>query len=127
LEYPLPIDINRTKIFSKGKSPGSAICVHGNCVTAGCISFENENFLPIFLSARFHNSGLYGFPKIHIFPFRFTEDLKQKYSNETISDMQKEGLLSFWTEIQKAYDLFNKNHKAIKVSFSNNKYIFSEY
>jgi murein L,D-transpeptidase YafK len=127
LEYPLSIDINRTTTFSGGNSPGNAICIHGNCVTAGCISFKNEDFLPIFLSARFHNSAIYGYTKIHIFPFRFTDELKQTYSNTMISDMKKEDLLSFWANIQKAYDLFNNDHKALKVSYSSNKYFFSEY
>lgn len=127
LEYPLAIDANRTKIYSSGHNPGSAICIHGNCVTAGCISFENENFLPIFLSARYHDTNQYGFPKIHIFPFRFSDELKKKYSEEIVSDMGKEKLLLFWSEIQKAYDLFNTDKKAIRVTYSNNAYHFTEY
>jgi murein L,D-transpeptidase YafK len=127
LEYPLPIDAARTRSISAGNNPGGAICIHGNCVTAGCISFENTNFLPIFLSARFHRTDLWGNPKIHIFPFRFNEELIQKYSETSLSDMNSEELKLFWIEIQKGYDLFNKTGKPIKVSFTNNTYYFSEY
>jgi len=127
LEYPLQIDKNRTRKFATGKKPGSAICVHGNCVTAGCISFENKNFLPIFLSAKFHNTQKYGYPKVQIFPFRFSERLKEKWSKEVYSYMKPEDIINFWEEIEPAYSLFKKHHKAIKVSFLNNKYKFTEY
>lgn len=127
IEYPLAIDRNRTRKFKGNASPGSAICIHGNCVTAGCISFENRNFLPVFLSSRFHNSQTYGYPKIHIFPFRFTEDKIDIFSKEVSSYMTPEDLVAFWNEIKPAYDLFEKNQKAIKVSFAGNKYNFTEY
>jgi len=127
LEYPLAIDRSRTKKFSGNSSPGSAICIHGNCVTAGCISFENKHYLPIFLSSRFHNSQSYGYPKIHIFPFRFTDELIEEQSKSVYSDMSSEDLVLFWKDIQIAYDLFEKNHKAIKFSFAGNKYNFTEY
>ncbi len=127
LEYPLQIDKSRTRKFSGNVSPGSAICIHGNCVTAGCISFENKNFLPIFLSSKFHDSNTYGYPKIHIFPFRYSEKLKEEQSKEVYSDMKPEDLISFWEELEVAYKLFEKNKKAIKVSFTNNTYHFVEY
>ncbi len=127
LEYPLTIDTERTKRFSPGHNPGSAICVHGNCVTAGCISFENKNFLPVFLSSCFHDSKLYGYPKIHIFPFRFSDVLIEKYSEQTASFMNKAEITVFWNEIRKAYDLFNINKKALKISYQNNTYNFTEY
>lgn len=127
LEYPLQIDRNRTRKFAGNSNPGSAICIHGNCVTAGCISFKNENFLPVFLSSKFHNTKKYGYPKVHIFPFRFTEELKNTKSKEVFSEMKPNELVKFWEEIEPVYQLFEKNHKAIKVSFSNNKYSFTEY
>lgn len=127
LEYPLQIDRSRTRKFSGNTSPGSAICIHGNCVTAGCISFKNRDYLPVFLSAKFHDSKTYGYPKIHIFPFRFTDEKINSFSEEVYSDMPPEDLISFWNEIKVAYDLFEKNKKAIKVTFTGNKYNFTEY
>lgn len=127
LEYPLQTDRARTRRFLGNVSPGSAICIHGNCVTAGCISFENKDYLPIFLSARFHDSKTYGYPKIHIFPFRFTEEKIAKYSKEVYSEMKPQDLEIFWNELKVAYDLFEKKRKAIRVSFPGNKYNFTEY
>ncbi len=127
IDYPLQIDRNRTRKILGKASPGGAICLHGNCVSAGCISFENKNFLPVFLSARYHKSKTYGYPKIQIFPFRFSEKNIKKMSKKVSSEMTPEQLIAFWSELEKAYNLFEKNHKAIKVTFSNNKYNFSEY
>jgi murein L,D-transpeptidase YafK len=127
IDYPLPIDQSRTRKTAGNVNSGSAVCIHGNCVSAGCISFKNENFLPIFLSAKFHNSDLYGFPKIHIYPFRFTEELKNEQSELVNSEMSSAELKSFWEELEVAYKLFEKNHKSLKVNFSNNKYTFTEY
>jgi len=127
IDYPLAIDRNRTKKILENTNPGGAICLHGNCVTAGCISFENRNFLPVFLSALFHNSATYGYPKIQIFPFRFSDRNKKEMSKKISSRMTSEQLVSFWTELEKAYSLFEKNHKAVKVTFTGNTYRFSEY
>ena len=127
IDYPLQIDKNRTRKILGKANPGGAICLHGNCVTAGCISFENKNFLPVFLSSRYHLSKTYGYPKIQIFPFRFSDHSKETISKKVSSEMNPEQLVAFWSELEKAYNLFEKNHKAIKVSFSNNQYHFSEY
>jgi len=127
IDYPLQINRNRTREILGKVNPGGAIFIHRNCVTAGCISFENKNFLPIFLSARYHNSKTYGNPKIQIFPFRFTEKDKNEMSEKADSEMKPEQLVTFWTKPEKACNIFEKNHKAIKVSFSGKQYQFSEY
>ncbi|NOZ34466.1 MAG: hypothetical protein GXO80_04105 [Chlorobi bacterium] len=127
IDYPLQIDRNRTRKILGKANPGGAICLHGNCVTAGCISFENKNFLPVFLSARYHNSKTYGYPKIHIFPFRFSEKNKAKMSEKVNSEMTPKQLTEFWTELEKPYNLFEKNHKALKITFANNRYHFRQY
>ncbi len=127
LDYPLAIDRARTKKILPNYSPGGQICIHGNCVSAGCISFENKDFLPVFYTAATHNQSAYGKPKIHIFPFRFTPKLKEKYSIKVHSKMSPEQLIEFWNKIEKGYNLFEKNHKAMRTSNSGSKYIFSEY
>ena len=126
LDYPNKFDWQQTKKIKKHNHPGSAICIHGNCVSIGCISFKNSNYLPLFLFALGHDKNKYGKIKIHIYPFRFTEKLKQKYSKtgNTITEKQ---LLSFWNNIEEGYSLFEKTHKAIKVSVSLTKYSYISY
>ena len=126
-DYPYQIDRNRTKKYLGKVSTGGEICIHGNCATAGCISFENKNFLPVFLTASFHNQKKYSLPKIHIFPFRFTEELKTKYAKEANSYMTANEIINFWNEIEKGYNLFEKTHKAIKVNYKGDKYFFKTF
>jgi len=126
-DYPHSIDRQRTKKLLGNASPGGEICIHGNCVTAGCISFENRNFLPVFLAATFHNKTDFGKIKIHIYPFRFTEANKNNYSESVDSEMNKTQLLNFWNELEKGYNLFETNKKAFSVLYSDSTYIFKSY
>jgi len=126
LDYPNRFDWQQTKKIKKHSDPGSAICIHGNCVSIGCLSFENGNYLPLFLFALGHNQNKYGKIKIHIFPFRFTEKLKKEYAKtgNTISEKQ---MLSFWDNLEEAYNLFEEKRKALKISVSTTKYTYSAY
>jgi murein L,D-transpeptidase YafK len=130
LDYPNALDKKRTSTLLKGRSPGSAICVHANCVTAGCISFKNRNYLPIFLAALNHDSKVYGAIKIYIFPFRFdeiSESNKEKLA-ENVSDMKKEQVIEAWKNMEEGYNLFNKTRKALKINIVNNtKYSYLTY
>lgn len=127
VDYPLDIDRKRTNKYTPGRSTGGQICIHGNCVSAGCISFENENFLPVFLSALYQNKSKYGASQIQIYPFRFTEKLKSEYSKSVNSNMKPQQIIEFWNQLENGYTIFEQNHKALKVSFSGEKYIFSQY
>jgi murein L,D-transpeptidase YafK len=130
LDYPNSIEKQRTKSLLKTKSPGSAICIHGNCVTAGCISFENRNFLPVFLTALWHDSKSYGSVKVHIFPFRFNQisDKDKELFAEKSGNITKEHVLGIWRNLEEAYYLFEKNRKALKVEISKNqKYVFNTF
>ncbi len=126
LNYPNSLDRNQTKKIKKHSKPGSAICVHGNCVTAGCISFKNEDYLPLFLLAANHSQKHYGQIKIHIYPFRFTEKLKTDYAKKE-DIMTEKQILSFWNNLEEGYNVFEKNNKALRISISKNKYVYSEY
>ncbi len=127
-DYPHSIDRRRTqKNVGNSTSTGGEICIHGNCVTAGCISFENENFLPVFLAASHHNKTAYGKIKIHIFPFRFTEENKTYFSKNAYSEMKKDDLIKFWDELEKGYNLFEKTRKALNVSYSGENYNYKQF
>ncbi len=127
LDYPNSLDRLQTKTIMKHNNPGSAICIHGNCVSIGCISFENNNYLPVFLSALKHDSKNYGPLKIHIFPFRFdkiTAEQKQKFA-QNVDHMTEKQVLANWENLEKAYHLFNKNSKVFNISISKDNYLYS--
>jgi hypothetical protein len=126
LDYPLPIDRRRTaKFLSQQTSPGNGICIHGNCVTAGCISFLNRNFLPVFLAALYQNESKFGAVQIHIFPFRFSDKLISEYSQVDNSVMKTQDRIEFWKQLENGYNLFEKTHRAFRVKYSKDTYIFN--
>jgi len=127
LDYPNSLDRLQTKTILKDKSPGSAICIHGNCVSIGCISFENKNYLPVFLSALYHDGNNYGPINIHIFPFRFENtsmEIRQKLA-ANVKHMTENQVFANWDNLEKACILFNQKRKAIKISIQKDKYSYS--
>lgn len=121
--YPNAGDQVRTRFFAKGKSPGAEICIHGNCVSAGCISFKNRVFLPVYYFAYHHDSKKFGPIQVHTFPFRFSEKNKEKYAS-TYALMDAKSLITFWNNLEEGYNLFEKNHKPLKYHFNKDKYVF---
>ena len=66
-DYPNSFD----RSVSKGtgaSSPGSGICFHGNCVSAGCVSMKNHDWIEIYYWLSRHKAELYGSPRTHILP-----------------------------------------------------------
>lgn len=129
LDYPNSVDRLRTKTVMKHNRPGSAICIHGNCVSIGCISFKNEDYLPVYLAALKHNSSQYGNIKIHIFPFRFDKISKNQriVFSKNDSRIASAKVLEDWDNLEEAYTLFNRTRKAIKFKLSKNKYYYSSF
>lgn len=125
-EYPNQLDRERTRAAGF-KSTGGEICVHGNCVTAGCPSFENRDFLPVFAFARHHKQKKYGKLQLHIFPFRF--DKVQDVGAETGAfkhgrEFGKEKLLGFWGNIKEGFEKFNAAPNPLGIRIVKGKYRF---
>jgi murein L,D-transpeptidase YafK len=122
INYPNPADIARTRRLS-GKSPGGEICIHGNCVTAGCISFRNRVFMMAYYFAAMHDTKRNGSLQVHIFPFRFSEELKKQYCG-SYAGMKRTELLSFWNNIEEGYRLFEKTRRPLRFSCRQDRYVF---
>jgi hypothetical protein len=122
INYPNPADNARTKRLA-GRSPGGEICIHGNCVTAGCISFENRVFMIAYYFAAKHDTKKNGGLQVHIFPFRFSEELKKQYC-ASCPRMKRDELLKFWNNIEEGYTLFEKKHRPLRFSYKQDRYAF---
>ncbi|HBS87241.1 MAG: hypothetical protein A2W91_03405 [Bacteroidetes bacterium GWF2_38_335] len=126
VNYPNNVDRNRITRNFPGRKTGGDICIHGNCVSAGCISFKNRVFLAVYGFQRKHNSAKYGNIQIHIFPYRF-----DKHNAETFFEysdymaLDKEVLIKFWDNLKEGFDKFNETHKPLKVTQSGEKYLFN--
>ncbi|HZB11463.1 MAG TPA: L,D-transpeptidase family protein [Chryseolinea sp.] len=117
LNYPNASD----KILSDKKRPGSAIYIHGNCVTIGCIPITDDKIKELYiLAVEAKSNGQEKIP-VHIFPARLTDEglatLKRNYTTS--------GHMAFWENLKKIYDDFEKDKqlKAVKTN-SNGLYFF---
>lgn len=96
---------------------GGLIMVHGNCVSIGCYAMTDNRIKEIYTII--HKALENGQPyfRIHIFPFKMTDNNMRKYRNQKWSD--------FWKNLKEGYDYF-KNHKTPPdVTVRNKKYIFN--
>jgi hypothetical protein len=112
LNYPNVLDRKRS-LHCGVQRPGSEICVHGNCVTAGCVSFENRDFLPVFACAMHHDRNRFGPLQVHLFPFRFekwsTADRRRRAREFVHANLfQEEELLGFWDNLEEGWSRFNE-------------------
>jgi murein L,D-transpeptidase YafK len=86
--YHLALGVNypnaSDRVLSDSLSPGSAIYVHGSCVTVGCIPITNDQIEDLYIIAStVHNSGQEFIP-IHVFPVSFKNKKSMEYLDKFI-------------------------------------------
>jgi murein L,D-transpeptidase YafK len=95
---------------------GSALMVHGNCVSIGCFAMTDLYINEIYaLSAAALTSGQ-SFFRVHSFPFKLEAKKLSKYSSDQ--------WYPFWVNLKEGYDYFNKHKRPPNVKVSNGKYKF---
>lgn len=117
VSYPNASD----RILSDKKSPGSAIYIHGNCVTIGCIPITDDKIKELYiLAVEARNNGQKSIP-IHIFPSKLTEAGMKTLEQEFPSSPN----IVFWRNLKTIFDDFenSKKLKNIRVDASG-KYYF---
>ncbi len=115
--YYLSLGLNYPNLADKKKStagkPGSDIFIHGECVTIGCLPMTNDKIKEIYLLAvQACQNGQQKIP-VYVFPFQLTDENVERYHADYASNTE---LLSFWRELKKGYDLFQKEHKELRVT-----------
>ncbi|MBX2857862.1 MAG: murein L,D-transpeptidase [Cellvibrionaceae bacterium] len=95
---------------------GSALMVHGNCVSIGCYAMTDSYINEIYaLGVAALKSGQ-PFFRVHSFPFKLESQILSKYKSNQ--------WYSFWLNLKEGYDYFNKNKRPPNVEVSGGKYIF---
>lgn len=95
---------------------GSALMVHGNCVSIGCYAMTDAYINEIYaLSVAALKSGQTFF-RVHSFPFKLESEVLSKYSSSQWHP--------FWLNLKEGYDYFNKYKRPPNVEVSNGKYVF---
>jgi murein L,D-transpeptidase YafK len=97
---------------------GSAIMVHGNCVSQGCFAMGNEQIEEIYLLA--YQAFLQGQEQfsIHIFPFRMTRENLVKYRYSPWYD--------FWSNLAAGYNAFEQTRQVPTISIAGGRYVFED-
>ena len=114
LNYPNVSDL----LLSDSLRPGSAIYIHGSCVTVGCIPITDQQIDELYvLAAHAKNQGQDYIP-VHIFPIRYNVQRSASYlSNMTKDDAY---LKRFSDRLSDAFYYFEK-HKQLPVVMINEK------
>lgn len=112
VNYPNASD----KILGQKGNLGGNICIHGDCVTIGCIPLTDDKIKEVYLMAVEAKSNGQKIP-VHIFPFRMNE-ANMKTFGKKYADNTK--LVAFWQNIQKGYTLFESTHKVAPFKVLNN-------
>src|SRR5688572_6679464 len=75
INYPNASD----RVLSDSLRPGSAIYIHGSCVTVGCIPIRDEQIDELYILAAHAKDQGQDFIPVHIFPVRFNVDRSVKF------------------------------------------------
>ncbi|MCB2182128.1 MAG: murein L,D-transpeptidase [Desulfobulbaceae bacterium] len=95
---------------------GSALMVHGSCVSAGCFAMTDPIVEEIYTLAEAALKNGQPFFKVHIFPFRMTADNMARHKNSQ--------WINFWKNLKEGYDYFEKNNQPPDTSVRKKRYVF---
>ena len=102
INYPNASD----RVLSDSLRPGSAIFIHGSCVTVGCIPIRDEQIDELYILAAHAKNKGQDFIPVHIFPIRFNVEKSVKYLNNLTKD--DPSLKKFADRLEDAFDYFDK-------------------
>lgn len=116
-DYWLSFNIGYPNSYDRSHGyTGSAIMVHGRCVSIGCYAMGDEAIEEIWTIILKAFAGSQPCFRIDIFPFRMTQENLNKHTDSE--------WLSFWKNLKEGYDLFESRHIPPVVDVSQLKYTF---
>ncbi len=121
INYPNASD----KILSDSLRPGSAIYIHGSCVTVGCIPITDQQIDELYILAAHAKDQGQDFIPVHIFPIRFDKEKSINYLEGLTKDDPV--LKKFAERMEDAFEYFEK-YKQLPVVMVGEKgeYIINE-
>ncbi|WP_445366116.1 murein L,D-transpeptidase family protein [Microbulbifer sp. ANSA001] len=95
---------------------GSALMVHGDCVSIGCYAMTDTNINEIYTLATEALKGGQPFFRVHAFPFKLTDENLDKYRDHRWYE--------FWRNLQGGYKYFLVHGRPPNVEVEKGKYVF---
>jgi murein L,D-transpeptidase YafK len=106
---------------------GSAIMVHGSCVSIGCFAMTDDAIEEIYALADAALRGGQTFFRIHIFPFRMTRrNLERSLSRRLfpLMDAPNRRWSEFWSNLKEGHDFFEERRVPPDVRVVDGRYVF---
>ena len=100
LNYPNASD----RILSDQSRPGSAIYIHGNCVSTGCIPLTDGPIEELYFIANAVRNQGEEFIPVHVFPVRYNNKKSMEFLETAIKDNQY--LQQFNNNIKEVFEYF---------------------
>ncbi len=97
---------------------GSALMVHGNCVSIGCYAMTDTRIEEIYSLCDAALMNGQRFFRVHCFPFRMTEANMKRHA--------KSKWLAEWKNLKRGYDWFEKTKRPPNVEVKGKRYTFSK-
>jgi len=118
--YHLSFNLGYPNAYDRAhKRTGTALMVHGNCVSVGCYAMTDAKIEEIYTIVNAALVGGQDYFRVHVFPFKMTET--------NLSQHKKSSWFSFWTNLKEGYDLFyENNYNPPNVTVSNGSYKFDK-
>ncbi|MEA3419183.1 MAG: murein L,D-transpeptidase family protein [Campylobacterota bacterium] len=95
---------------------GSALMVHGDCVSIGCFAMTDEKIEEIYELVEQALENGQKLVRVHIFPFRMNSEKMLQYSDNQWFD--------FWTNLKEGYDYFEEKQLPPNVEVEQKRYVF---
>ena len=117
--YHLAFDLGYPNVYDQAYGrTGSALMVHGNCVSAGCYAMTDTDIEEIYtLADAALRNGQPAFA-VHIFPFRM--------SQQQLRRVRHARWLPFWLNLKEGYDHFVKAGRPPLVTVHAQRYVFTQ-
>jgi murein L,D-transpeptidase YafK len=126
--YHLALGINypnaSDRILSDAAKPGTAIYIHGNCVSVGCIPVTDTYIEEIYLLAGKAKNAGQEFIPVHVFPVRYNVPKSAEYLAEACKI--NPSLTAFSATLKEVFDFFEEK-KQLPIILVNQRgeYVFN--
>jgi murein L,D-transpeptidase YafK len=115
-QYHLSFNIGYPNAYDHARQrTGSAIMIHGNQISIGCLAMTDEKIEEIYTLCVAAHAGGQKFFRVHIFPFRMTDKRMAVAVGQRWED--------FWKNLKEGYDAFEKDGTPPEIGVENQRYM----
>jgi murein L,D-transpeptidase YafK len=114
--YHLSFNIGYPNAYDRAQQrTGSAIMIHGNQISIGCLAMTDEKIEEIYTLCAAAHAGGQKFFRVHLFPFRMTDARMAVASGHRWED--------FWRNLKAGYDAFETHGTPPEIGVENRGYV----